>query len=87
MMAPMLPHVTEDAYQSGFVGMDGAVSIHVSKWPEADATDPESEMKGELVKDVISALRSWKSDRKMALNAEMSSVELIGTQGHDTQRL
>ncbi|MDD1746725.1 MAG: class I tRNA ligase family protein [Methanomassiliicoccales archaeon] len=79
MMAPMLPHVTEDAYQSGFVGMDGSVSIHISKWPEADAPDPDSEMKGEMVKDVISALRSWKSDRKMALNAEMSSVELIGS--------
>jgi valyl-tRNA synthetase len=78
MMAPMLPHVTEDAYQSGFVGLDGAVSIHVSKWPEADAPDPDSEMKGEMVKEVISALRSWKSDRKMALNAEISSVEIIG---------
>jgi valyl-tRNA synthetase len=55
------------------------VSIHISKWPEADATDPDSEVKGEMVKDVISALRSWKSDRKMALNAEMSSVELIGS--------
>jgi valyl-tRNA synthetase len=78
MMAPMLPHVTEDAYQSGFAAMDGAISIHISHWPELDRVDAEMEARGELVKDVISALRSWKSDRKMALNAEISSVELIG---------
>jgi valyl-tRNA synthetase len=78
MMAPMLPHVTEDAYQSGFATMDGAKSIHISKWPGPEQVDVEMEIRGETVKDVISALRSWKSDRKMALNAEISSVELIG---------
>ncbi|MFA5313791.1 MAG: class I tRNA ligase family protein, partial [Methanomassiliicoccales archaeon] len=57
MLAPMLPHVTEDAYQA-FAEMDGSKSIHVSKWPEPVMFSEEAEAKGELVKDVIAALRS-----------------------------
>ncbi|MCE5297029.1 MAG: valine--tRNA ligase [Euryarchaeota archaeon] len=77
MLAPMLPHVTEDAYHA-FAEMDGSKSIHVSKWPEPVMYDEEAEAKGELVKDVIAALRSWKSENKLALNAELSVVELVG---------
>ncbi|OPY31121.1 MAG: Isoleucine--tRNA ligase [Methanomassiliicoccales archaeon PtaU1.Bin124] len=77
MMAPMLPHVTEDAYQA-FSLFDGHKSIHVSEWPKPVLFNETAEEKGELVKDIIAALRSWKSERKMALNAEIAEVELIG---------
>ena len=77
MLAPMLPHVTEDAYFA-FSLMDGHKSIHISKWPEPVLYNDEAEAKGELVKDVIAALRSWKAEKKMALNAEIAEVELIG---------
>ena len=30
------------------------------------------------MKDVIAAIRNWKSDKKIPLNAELSAVELIG---------
>jgi valyl-tRNA synthetase len=77
MMAPMLPHVTEDAYQS-FAAMDGSKSIHVSAWPEPEQVDEEAEVKGEMVKDIIAALRSWKAEKKIALNAELPSIEMVG---------
>ncbi|HNU36133.1 MAG TPA: class I tRNA ligase family protein, partial [Methanomassiliicoccales archaeon] len=44
MMAPMLPHVTEDAYQA-FAKMDGHRSIHVSKWPEPERIDEDAKRK------------------------------------------
>ena len=77
MMAPMLPHVTEDAYQP-FAEMDGSKSIHVSKWPEAERIDEEAEIRGELTKEVIAAVRNWKAEKKYPLNKELLAVEIVG---------
>ncbi len=78
MMAAMLPHVTEDAYRP-FAEMDGSKSIHVSKWPEPEKVDEEAEVKGELVKDIIAAVRNWKAEKKYPLNKELLAVEIVGT--------
>jgi valyl-tRNA synthetase len=78
MLAPLLPHVTEEVYQENFVRIDKAKSIHTSKWPFSSVWDDTAERKGMAVRDVIAAVRSWKSERKMALNEELASVEIIG---------
>jgi valyl-tRNA synthetase len=78
LLAPLLPHVTEEVYQENFVRLDKAKSIHVSKWPISTIWDDSSERKGELARDVIAAVRNWKSEGKMALNQEISSIEVIG---------
>jgi valyl-tRNA synthetase len=78
MIAPLMPHVTEDIYQDGFKDLDGARSIHVSTWPEPVLFSDEDEARGDLVKDVVSAIRSWKAERKLPLNKELEMIELIG---------
>ncbi|OPY29800.1 MAG: Isoleucine--tRNA ligase [Methanomassiliicoccales archaeon PtaU1.Bin030] len=78
MLAPLLPHVTEDIYQDGLGALDGARSIHVSTWPEPVLFSDEDEVRGDLVKDVVSAIRSWKAERKLPLNKELDLIELIG---------
>ncbi len=77
MMAPLMPHVTEDIYQD-FQSMDGAKSVHVSAWPEPVLLSDEDEAHGDVVKDVVSAIRSWKAERKLPLNKELELIELIG---------
>jgi valyl-tRNA synthetase len=81
MMAPMLPHVTEEAYQP-FAAMDGAKSIHVSRWPEPERIDEEAEANGELVKEIIAAIRNWKAEKKYPLNKELVVVEIVGDGSH-----
>jgi valyl-tRNA synthetase len=78
MMAPVLPHVTEEIYQSFFQKVEGAKSVHVSGWPEPILVDEDEEERGEFLKEVISAIRNWKSERGMALNEEIELVELVG---------
>lgn len=78
MIAPLMPHVTEEVYQDVFASMDGARSIHISKWPEALFVDKEAELSGELAKETIGAIRNWKADHKMPLNETLTLVELIG---------
>ena len=74
-----MPHVTEDVYQEHFVKFDGAKSIHLTSWPEPIFVDEGAEKVGELMKDIIAAIRGWKSEKKIPLNAELKSVELIGS--------
>ena len=78
LLAPFMPHVTEDVFQEHFAKYDGAKSIHLTSWPEPIFVDEGAEKVGELMKDIIAAIRGWKSEKKMALNAELKSVELIG---------
>ncbi len=78
ILAPLMPHVTEEIYQENFAKLDRSKSVHISKWPIPIFYDPTSEKKGVLAKDITAAVRTWKSDRKFALNEPLESIEVIG---------
>ncbi len=73
LLAPFMPFVTEEIYQRLFRS-EGPASIHLCPWPEAQEPDEKAERTGELLKTVVSLLRSYKSSRKMPLNAKLSSI-------------
>jgi valyl-tRNA synthetase len=74
LWAPLLPHVTEELYQRLY---DPAHSLHVSDWPEPAGYDADLAA-GETAMAVISALRRYKTESGMALNAPLSNVEIYG---------
>jgi len=78
MIAPFMPHIAEEVFQDHFREYENVKSIHLSSWPEPVLTDKDSESAGDVLKDVIAAVRNWKSENKMPLNAELNMVELIG---------
>jgi valyl-tRNA synthetase len=77
LLAPILPMVTEEVYQKLYKELDGAVSVHISKFPEPPTTEPEAVPAGEFAKTVAAAVRNWKSDQGIPLNAPLASVQLI----------
>ena len=77
LLAPILPHVTEEVYQNLYRDVDGAKSVHLSAFPAAPDEDPEADRIGELAKEVTSAIRRWKSGRGLALNSPLKSVQVI----------
>ncbi len=78
MMAPFMPHIAEDVYQEHFRGIDGNKSIHLTAWPEPIFVDEEALASGDRAAEVLAGIRSWKSDRKMPLNAEIACIEFVG---------
>ena len=78
MISVFLPHVAEDAYQLNFRAHEPSVSIHVSSWPDAPARDEGAEKKGEAARDIVAAVRAWKSSAGMSLNAELTRLEIVG---------
>ncbi len=66
ILAPFMPHVTEDVFQNHFQVHEGHRSIHIGPWPETFPLEPEAVVIGEMMRDIISAVRSWKANNKMA---------------------
>jgi valyl-tRNA synthetase len=77
LLAPFFPHVTEEAYQTHYRARTGPRSIHVSTWPEAPEFDSKAADRGGLVKDLVAAVRAYKSGKKLALNAPLDLVEVF----------
>ena len=75
LFAPFLPHITEELYQK----MSGAKeSIHVSAWPDADEKliDEKMERAGDVAVALITAVRAWKHDNKLPLNAPIKVLKV-----------
>jgi valyl-tRNA synthetase len=73
MLSPFAPFLTEEAYQS-LPGTEG--SVHAADWPDLEMVDPDHEAAGDLIAEVASTVRGWKSDTGLALNAPLSRVEV-----------
>jgi valyl-tRNA synthetase len=73
MLSPFAPFLTEEAYR-GLPGTEG--SVHAADWPEPDMIDEDHEAAGELITDIASTIRGWKSDTGLALNAPLDRVEV-----------
>jgi valyl-tRNA synthetase len=79
MVAPFAPFIAEEAYDA-LPSTEG--SVHEAEWPEIDLHPEEVEdmaaveRAGEIIVDVASTIRGWKSDEGMALNTELDKVEV-----------
>ena len=74
LLAPFLCHITEELYQDLYRENEGAKSIHISSWPKPIITDEEGERKGDIIMDITSAVRSYKSEAKLPLNTPLGEV-------------
>ncbi len=85
LWAPIVPHVTEEIWQSVYAdgetgGTETATnldSIHGHSWPQSQEYDADLEA-GETAMEVIAALRRYKSERQLPLNATLESVAVHG---------
>ncbi|MFP8891434.1 valine--tRNA ligase [Natrialbaceae archaeon A-CW2] len=87
LWAPIIPHATEEIWQTVYADEDGTEtfdSLHTEAWPEPAGYEADLEA-GETAMEVISALRRYKSDRQLPLNASIDAVSVHGTlEGFET---
>jgi len=82
LFAPFLPHVTEELWQrlyteQGTDDSEALDSVHTTDWPETRGYDADLEA-GERAMEVIAALRRYKTDSGLALNADLDRVQVYG---------
>ncbi|MHB8604500.1 MAG: valine--tRNA ligase, partial [Thermoplasmatota archaeon] len=77
LFAPVLSFATEEVYQNGFRARERARSVHLAAWPEPPHADAHAAKDGQLVVDVVAAVRAWKSAKKLPLNEEIPAIEVV----------
>ncbi|MBI2669446.1 valine--tRNA ligase [Candidatus Woesearchaeota archaeon] len=76
MMAPIMPHITEEIYQQYFAQKEKQSSLHLSSWPKFDPRfiDADAEAAGDLGMDIIAAVRKHKSEEKVSIKEEIAEL-------------
>ena len=78
LLAPIMPFVTEKIYQGLFTEFEGTGSIHRSSWPivEEGWRDENALFFGEVLLDIATAVRRFKSENNLSLGTDLDRMEL-----------
>lgn len=76
LLAPITPFLSEECWSILKAG-DEVKSVHLQNFPEPVGVYEEDEMKGELMKQIISEVRRLKHDNGLALNAPINSLKIF----------
>ncbi len=79
MIAPIMPHITEEIYQLRYAAMEGKESVHVSEWPNVRA-EFASDLNlriGDMAVDVITTVRKYKSEKKWSMKEPISVLAIL----------
>lgn len=81
LLAPVIPHITEEVYQAIFKNSEKDISIHISKWPKVDEgyIDEDAERIGEFINSVFSRIRRYKAEKGLPLNHELGKATIHTT--------
>jgi valyl-tRNA synthetase len=79
LLAPFMPHITDEIYRAGFAAAEGVSSVHVSRWPAASAQWAElaGQRPGQALLEVAETVRRWKADRQMSVGAPLAVVRVV----------
>ncbi len=80
LFAPILPHLAEELWTTHYVDGEWTAerSVHRSDWPTPAGYEADREA-GRTAMDAIAALRKYKTESGLALNAPLESVRLYGS--------
>jgi valyl-tRNA synthetase len=77
LIAPLLPHITEEIYQKYYRTFENCKSVHLTNWPNPIYKDVKGESDGSIIRDIIRGIRHWKSEQGIPLNVDLKYVGVI----------
>jgi valyl-tRNA synthetase len=79
LFAPYLPYVTEEIYRNLFAADDHTASIHRTSWPtpQPELADKSALELGEILVEVATAVRRYKSENNLSLGSELKRLQLV----------
>ena len=66
LLAPIMPHISEELYQKYFAKKEKIKSVHISGWPEIEKVKADS-ASGDLAIKVLTEVRQFKSQNQKSL--------------------
>ncbi len=79
MMAPIMPHITEEVYQLYFAEKEKCASVHISSWPKYDPKmiNEKAELVGDMGVDIIGTVRKYRSSQQMSMKEQLAEIVLV----------
>ena len=76
LLAPFLPHITEEIYLELYATSKESSSIHRSSWPvvEQRLIDDDSSLSGEILVQIATAVRRYKSEAGLSLGTKLTGL-------------
>jgi valyl-tRNA synthetase len=76
LLAPIIPHLTEEIYQIMYAEHKRHASLQVSPWPEFNTApvDEHAEKQGDLVVALIGEVRREKAEKRLPLNTQIRQL-------------
>jgi valyl-tRNA synthetase len=76
LLAPVVPHLTEEIYQTMYIDNKGIKSLQVSQWPQfvVSLVDEHAEKRGDLIVELIGEVRREKAEKRMSLNTPIKTL-------------
>jgi valyl-tRNA synthetase len=76
LLAPVVPHLTEEIYQTMYSAQKGYTSLQVSPWPEFEQAlaDEQAERRGDLIMALITEVRREKAEKRVSLNTPVKKL-------------
>ncbi len=71
LMAPIMPHITEEIYQSYYAKKENKKSIHISAWPKEIIVDKNAEKIGDRFVEIVKQVRKFKAEKNVSLKKEI----------------
>ena len=78
LLAPIIPHLTEEIFQTMYAEHENCKSIHLSSWPTLDQKhiDKEAEEQGDVLMAIITEIRREKAEKHLPLNAKITKLTI-----------
>lgn len=77
LLAPYIPHVTEEIYQGYFKQYEGVQSLHVAEFPEKTSESQGFNVSEfDIVLQVVGDVRKYKTDKQISLGAEIEKLRI-----------
>ena len=82
LLAPFIPHITEEIYQAYFREREGHLSLHLCEYPKGSQSneDSQAEKVYEQACHFVSAVRKYKTEQRLSLNTELTEIQFLNTQ-------
>jgi len=74
MLAPIMPFITEEIYQTYYRNYEKDKSIHISKWSELGKEKYKGDL--EILKETLSRINKYKSEKHLPLNVASGAIVL-----------
>jgi len=76
LYAPFIPFVTEALYQRIYRPYEGTVSLHVTTWPQHDASKDGEVPEMEIVLGILRAVRSARTESRISQTKRLQAVHV-----------